>query len=65
MLKVNDELYSIDRDTDLVFSEDDNGWYLQLYLHNEAGDTKIGSKVYRTKEAALNDYNNETIVWID
>ena len=65
MLKMSDDLYSVDRDVDLVYSEDDNGWYLQRYLHNEAGDTKVGSKVYRTKEAALEDYNNGVIIWID
>ncbi len=65
MLKIRDDLYSVDKNVDLAYSEDDNGWYLQLYLHNEAGDTKVGSKVYRTKGAALTDYNNNAIVWID
>ncbi len=63
MRKLRDDLYSIDRDVDLVFSSDDGGWYLQKYLHNDEGDTKISCATFSTKENALREYKAGKIVW--
>lgn len=63
MLKIRDDLYSVDRNVDLAYSEDDNGWYLQLFLHNEAGDTKVSHATFATKRKALEHYNAGKVVW--
>ena len=65
MLKVTDELFSVDRDVDLVYSPDDGGWYLQLFLHDEAGNTKTSHAMFATKRKAVERYNAGKIVWED
>lgn len=63
MRKLREDLYSVDRDVDLAYSPDDGGWYLQLYLHDEAGTTKTSHTIFATKRKALDKYNAGNIVW--
>ncbi len=65
MNKVTDELYSIDKNVDLVYSPDDGGWYLQLYLHDDAGNTKTSKTIFTTKRKALDKYAYcvDNIIW--
>ena len=54
----------IDRDVDVVFSPDDNGWYLQKFLHDEARNTVISKKVYKNETLARADYAFGSVVWV-
>ena len=57
------QLLTVDKDVDVVYSPDDNGWYLQKYLHDEAGTTKVSHAIFATKRKALKRYNAGKIVW--
>lgn len=49
----------INYEIDLVFSEDDNGYYFQQFK----GKTDRVSKIYPTKDQALQAYKNNKIIW--
>lgn len=57
------ELFTVDNDVDVVYSPDDNGWYLQKYLHDAAGATKVSHATFATKRKALEHYKAGKIVW--
>lgn len=57
------QLFTVDKNVDVVYSPDDNGWYLQKYLHNAAGTTKVSHAVFATKRKALEQYSVGNIVW--
>ena len=59
------ELFTVNNDVDVVYSPDDNGWYLQKYLHDTAGNTQTSKSIFNTKAKALQEYRNDNIVWED
>ncbi len=57
------QLFTVDNDVDVVYSPDDNGWYLQRFLHDADGTTKVSHAVFATKRKALKRYDAGKIVW--
>ena len=56
--------WTLDKDIDLVYSPDDNGYYFQRY--NQPNHRTTTSKVYATKAEALQAYKRKlSIVWSD
>ena len=53
----------IDRDVYVVFSPDENGWYLQKFLHDESNNTSVSKKVYKNETLARADYAFGSVVW--
>lgn len=47
----------IDKDLDLLYSPDDDGWYFQLV------DSFSTSVVYESREAAMRAYEEDEIEW--
>lgn len=46
-----DDVTILDRHTDLCYSPDDEGWYLQDYVSGKGGDRT--SQLFNTKEQAI------------
>lgn len=57
------QLFTVDKDIDVVYSPDDNGWYLQKYLHDDEGNTQTSKAVFNTRAKAVQEYHNNNIVW--
>ena len=57
------ELFTVDNDVDVVYSPDDNGWYLQKYLHDAARTTKVSHATFATKRKALEHYKAGKTIW--
>ena len=49
----------INKTTDLVYSEDDKGWYLMQFK----GLLVRVSPVYQSREIALTELNNHAVKW--
>ena len=57
------ELFTVDNNVDVVYSPDDNSWYLQRYLHDKAGNTKTSHSMFATKRKAIEQYDAGKVVW--
>jgi len=55
------DVITLGKETDLVFSPDDGGWYLQLFV-DKAGNTKT-SKLFNSKLEAVREWRTGKIVW--
>lgn len=59
-----DDIERLDDDTDLVYSRDDGGWYIQQeYESAGLGYCERTSIVYRDKSVAIKAYHNNSIEW--
>ncbi len=56
-----ENVWVVDKDTDLVYSPDDDGWYFQLY--NQPDRKCRTSKLYKTRQEAYKEYQQGIIVW--
>jgi hypothetical protein len=56
-----EDIITLDKETDLVWSPDDGAWYLQLYI-DKKGNTKT-SPFYSTKDGAIRAWRHGNIVW--
>ena len=59
-----EDIISVDKNTDLVYSSDDNGFYFQLYLQDADCNTKT-SQVFNSQIEARQAYQEKRIVWED
>lgn len=56
-----ENVWIMDKDIDLTYSPDDSGWYFQLY--NQPDHKCRTSKLFKTKQEALKEYQDKTIAW--
>ena len=60
---MKNEITLVDKHTDAVYSLDDGGWYLQMYLKDGSGRTRVSKKIYDTSVDAITAYHHKDVVW--
>ena len=63
MRKVDDYLWNLNEDVDIVLDSERERWYLLLYLHDKKYNTKVSQQDFNSAKAAKNAYEEDTIVW--
>ena len=53
---------TLDKKTDLIYSEDDGGWYLQ-YFSIDLKDREKISRIYKTRIQAIEAWEKDKITW--
>ncbi len=53
---------ALDKTHDLVFSQDEAGWYIQEYANDGRG-TSRKSKIYKTSRDAWTAYRDKTVIY--
>ena len=63
MRKVDDGLWDLNEDIDIVLDSERERWYLLLYLRDKEAHTKVSQQDFNSAKAAKDAYEEDTIVW--